>query len=81
MTHPPDLIERVAKAIHEATSGPWEFASGQGKDAARFEARAALTEASAWLTDRVSKAADPAPSSKALKLSQREPALYRTGGE
>lgn len=37
-----DDVERVARAIYEACSGPWEFASGAGKDAARHEARAAL---------------------------------------
>lgn len=35
-------VERVAVAIVESTSGPWDCISGQGKDAARCEALAAI---------------------------------------
>lgn len=37
-----EMVERVAKAIYEAASGPWDFASEHGKDMVRHEARAAI---------------------------------------
>ena len=44
-------IERVARAICEATSGPFEMLDDVGRDALRCEARAAITafqELRAW---------------------------------
>ncbi len=35
-------VEKVARAIVEATSGPWERITEDGRDAARIEARAAI---------------------------------------
>ena len=43
MTHDEETVERVARAIYETASGPWEFASGYGKELLRREARAALS--------------------------------------
>ena len=37
-----ELVEAVARAISEATSGPFEFLSELGRDSARDEARAAI---------------------------------------
>ncbi len=37
-----ELVEAVARAICEATSGPFEFLSELGRDSARDEARAAI---------------------------------------
>jgi lipoprotein NlpI len=37
-----DQIERVARAICEATSGPFEMLDDVGRDALRWEARAAI---------------------------------------
>jgi hypothetical protein len=44
MTHPhPRALEAAARAMIEATSGPFEMLDETGKEAARFEARAAVT--------------------------------------
>ena len=37
-----DDVEKVARAIYETASGPWEFASDYGQDIVRCEARAAI---------------------------------------
>lgn len=37
-----DVVERVARAIYETASGPWEFASDYGQDIVRHEASAAI---------------------------------------
>jgi hypothetical protein len=43
MTHPhPRALEAAARAMIEATSGPFEMLDETGKEAARFEARAAI---------------------------------------
>ena len=41
MTHE-ELVEKVARSIVEATSGPWELISPEGQDAARLEAWVAV---------------------------------------
>ena len=43
VTHSDELVERVARAICEATSGPFEMLDDTGRDALRCEARAALS--------------------------------------
>jgi hypothetical protein len=44
MTHPHErALEAAARAMIEATSGPFEMLDETGKEAARFEARAAVT--------------------------------------
>lgn len=43
MTDDDAIIERVARAICEATSGPFEMLDDVGRDALRCEARAAIT--------------------------------------
>ena len=37
-----EQVEKVARAIYETASGPWEFASDYGQDIVRLEARAAI---------------------------------------
>jgi hypothetical protein len=37
-----EQVEKVARAIYETASGPWEFASDYGQDILRLEARAAI---------------------------------------
>jgi hypothetical protein len=52
MTHPhPRALEAAARAMIEATSGPFEMLDDTGKEAARFEARAAVTAYIAALQD------------------------------
>ncbi|PYE89655.1 hypothetical protein [Phyllobacterium leguminum] len=46
-----ELVERVARAIVEATGGPWELISCAGQQAARHEAKAAISEISAVLEE------------------------------
>jgi len=56
-----DQIERVARAICEATSGPFEMLDDVGRDALRWEARAAIAAMppalSPELIDKLSKLA------------------------
>lgn len=52
MTHDDAIIERVARAICEATSGPFEMLDDVGRDALRHEARAAITAYLSALPER-----------------------------
>ena len=46
-------VERVARAIVEATDGPWDFFSPEGQEAARCQARAARAAIPQPATERV----------------------------
>lgn len=67
-----ELVEAVARAISEATSGPFEFLSELGRDAARDEARAAIDvviERCARVVEDWSAHTFPAPEQEATSIA------------
>lgn len=56
-----ELVEAVARAISEATSGPFEFLSELGRDSARDEARAAIAIVIERVERELDKCGEPCP--------------------